>query len=939
MAPFATRSLPYNLARGDAAGYQRFTADATHGVRLNQLNDGSINYSQSVARTSVNEHWDQRPWRLQVDARLPITGEQGSQLETVYLSPAGAAEFNSYTTTLGGEEALVFEWRGIAVHDELRDRLWVRIACVAPSGADTHDWYGWVGHECGSDSRIRLFEYPFLVVPSHATPKGGETAVEGAWRTRLLLPTNLHQASPQFADNMNVGYLGQIVGSTTGTTFRGFQVYHPGSFWWLGFATLCACNDLDAATYLRCLQVQARDANGWLKSLRWHADGTTDICTQLAPGHVVGYELAHGRGKTAQGFDQALTPYGANGFDNSYSPRWAVEVTTFVAENEDWWYDAAARYRQTIESTIAPPLITANPNVGQFRKKPGILFATIHVEPTATAPWFETIREFADVLLRELQSTETPLDSSNLVVHHQTWAQNYGDDVNHAAPDFSDEMPGLREHVAALKALGWRVSLYSRLNGDFGRGFTERLGTAFSLLPKEDGSDSLIPTVLPLRGIDRVEAKWRKSFPSFRLAALRAVLLPIVARYQPGCVYLDSYSGGNTIEGEPVDGMSLRHVTGNGGRYYTDQKVQMAIDTRAEVRAASRAFGTNPDLEAIVMSEVAEEHAVWDWHGRHYAYHEMHLDLADDRCMAVLVGGLAPASATDYPLRTRALKPPLWQCVHNRHWPTGAFTNGFDLTDLETCDIQQATGQGLTPTSWLNNKCLPVALAFVQGIHQIMVSQFMDVARLPAILNEHGEVANNTAHDPTGVGRVFLAFVRALLRGCSADTGFDFLVEGRMLRPLEVDHASPLVGTTPNPAQDYQDVRYYDNPTSSFEARAVNSNWFVYNQAGPPSVRYGNMDFEVVDVLHTVWEAEDGTIGIVLINWTQADAAWEGTVVPARYGLAGTVTVSARQNGGSPIVLGSSAAASFTIRSSAAVGGDVHLGFLPPRSITVLELT
>lgn len=909
-----TQALPFTAAAGTVRG--TFASSVTLGAYLSLLFDDSgtgIVHTPCADLHTVESTLNRSLWRITGKTKSGATFDVGPAQAASFIARASVA-----TTSVPGT-AWIFEWRGVAIAGAPDgDTLWVRIAVLAPSGGTNRlCWLGWCGREVGNSARIETFIYPVIALQNYCAPDAAESELESGRRLRLLVPMNEQNTMPLQVCNMPVAALAQV-----GMPER--TVGHIGPVWFSAFAATCSCTPFDTDNVRRIFMLQVRDGDDHHSTLAFRCiQDPSDVYVMLKLGQSVPFERGFARGPIEPGVHGAML-FPESTWGNSAGPRTIVELHAFQAATDDWWYDCADRYRtMMLEERLDLVRKINNPDLATFGKGPNLLIATMTFAPKpARLPYLTNeLLQLVDLYLAAHAQSDVSL-TNRVLVHLQLW-QNGHQNVNNCNPNFEDIVPEVYSCVAALKERGVRVSLYMIAQNDF-------LDTSWY---RAKGLDVLLAHTLDgsPRQADDAEGlhfvQYDRRDPNFHHDVPFRIHLEIVGKVGTTACYTDAFTGGVDTLGVSGGEGGARCASGNDQRAYV--KGQKATIARLRELMRNKPNGVDPDFP--VFAEAQQEGLPTDWQGGGYEMIPGHVDLGDETFLELIYGvGLVPTQFTDSPVQLRVPIPPIFQCINSRFVNVGRFSVTPTTGVLSTSSLQ-TPGHGLTAAQWLDSLCCAWAVLRIQGICSFLFGHNSDYLRGPATIDGGGNIQVHP-ENPTGEGVTFLAFSKALFQALRFDHAGQFLQDGTMQRPLQLDWPSGRIASAVNPASYYTNVYGRDGVLPALE-----SFWFIYHQGLLPT---GEAAFQVPKVLHSVWKANDDTIGIVLINWTSAAADWEGTVQPSLYGFgAGARTVSRLTLGGAPVVLGASAAATFTLRSAAAPGGTIYLGHLAARSITVLKIT
>lgn len=881
MAVLAELTLPQTLG-GTKVGVT-FVADAKVGCTISELDDKqTASFTYDPSGDDGGSLIDGRIFNLLCRNTAGAAVNIGPDLGT-------GATFKIYgpLTTSGDGSALMLEWQNVLVTNASEnDTLWVRVVVELTNTTDDElRFWTWVGRQTGRSSAVEEVGSPFVVLKGFSTERGAESEIEGQVRCRAIVPHSANVLLPGVpTHNVDVRYLSQlnVIGGT---------VSHPATGAHLPLVAFCDADDqaIPASDYLRTLCLWAEDTETWAKKVRLTGAGqfSSSAWVRAEIVQIPSFVNDHAGVLAADGFP----PHSRQG--NSFGPRYPVVVSMFRSLTSDWWYDVCERYREWYRGVHSPLKTRDNPQKGGLTKGRSLFFP--HIQNDFVNPDFlPDVEALASILSAELPGAETK------VSHFQSWtAKSLG--VGNPSPSL-DAIPGLEETIATLRAAGWKVSLY-----------TNPLHIAIDWIPSklDQGMYARISSGTLVGTIDDEE--------EILLRALRETSLAIVDRYDLQAIYLDTYTGS-----------SLLLYGREAGRRRRDHGDKTPFEARlaglAFARERGRAISGDPDFQ--ISTENAQEGIFdMDWTQDGYGFEPFHLLLADETADHAVLRPSPPAMS-DHPPQARMMSIPFWQCVHHEWCPASRLSAGFSTrhlfrnTDFYPGDLPNTPDHGLGDDEWVDFLCGQVAYSWIGGAPVFTISVGWD--RFDPIVNAAGLAS---AFDVNDRGLDVRDFYLEMWNWLQVSKAGEFLLWGKMLRPLQCDYLSAAYDTELSPASHALNLLDY--------ATDGGAGWFSYSSIADVEYRWGNRAFDVPRVLQTVWEGDGGVIGLVLCNWSRTAAKFFLTFDPTLYGLV-TFDVDQRQLGGAPINLDSGASGTVTIGDALA---DYNLGTLGAHTCTVVTFT
>ncbi|MEZ5987916.1 MAG: hypothetical protein R3F30_02065 [Planctomycetota bacterium] len=917
--PWIPRALADLLARmaGGDAGLSRtlandrialhFEADPEVGVRL-------------VAITQINGDerfdWDtDPPPESGHDGRLfEVRGTLEKSGEELRVGPTADGFFARTGRPTAGEQSLLFGWTHVEVTGTTdRQVLWVLVRVRLRDGDPRSRWDLWVGRREDRGFSIDEVQLPVLWVKGPVAQRPFEPHYLAQVRARLLIPTGLTGIQP--FNSANSPLLFWLTYQEKAD--RRFE--HPSAGQILQFSCLYAADSGDLQSHRRMLYVGSEDAVGEHKAFEHR---TKVVSTEA--GDEGWYRWRH---CYRTPYEDALAPDGPDGrrpfdeFGNSFASPYPAVVGVLKAETDAFWYDACALYRDWAQASgAAGPRISENPALTSRLSGPS-LFSTTFFDRNVTPPDPGVYHAMLRHLLAWQRSLSNPwVDLSRAYLHAQIYrygGQGVDSDPPNPQPPIADDLDtGWAQVMQWARRLDVRCSAYTipmvispsslRYDGFPSDAFVYRRDHVASgnQFTGQDTRGNLVDYRNP-RGqrfyVDR--------------------LCPEMSQTGFGGMYLDLISGiPSWLLYTPPPGLEATHP-GNLGDIPGRAAALPAIRNSSR-EASTFISGAEPDGDLFLISEAVMEGLVGllDLNQDGYLWAPGHLQLAEE----VLTSPGAP----EIPVQARDLSPPLWSAVYHEHQPTFRLEPPMNLVALGSNPRYYPNPggfTGLTPDEFLDFTVLFPFLSFVAGYKPVFEDQ-MDFGP-PTVDLDDDEVATDPEADPTGVGLRVMAALRNLWTGYADTMAGTFVVDGRMERPLVLDFDGGEIDTAPNPTAAWKRV----DPAHSLG--------FM-----PPSyigATYPLAEFPVPRVLHSMWRDRDGRLGLVLANWTRAEARWAGSFDPRLYGFGAGAQVEVRERlCGNPSRLVGRPAGVTMIRADEALvrlGGDLWIGRLAPHEVRVLE--
>jgi hypothetical protein len=874
------------------------------------------------------------------------------------LTPDDSQFYEMYAPdTQGSDTAVLLEWRGITTPG-IDSTLWVRIAVIDASGADGVRLAGWCGREMGDDFEILFFEYPQVYMEQYAGGTG--TQREQAMAQRILAPNNINLLTPEKAQNYTLGVAAKAGASTLTESLSpnpDFGIadnkatsdtkYHPMPFWPIGFVATCALNPATASYRTWSMVRFTEYGEPWAKKITCgvpRGQGEDDSqYMQWRFAHLP--RLANDWANPGSDGLRPDTPY-----RNTCGPQWTPEVITGRSTSHAWWWDIASNYRTYYESVRSPSRVSANANIRDYRKGPSFTAVTQYsLKDDGNVPrtntnfpeWQDGLDWYRDVLQPYLQGVSTfgPA-TKNTIFHHQVWQWYFNDDVNMPQADLSDVPEWLSAKNESLGVSGWMLSSYYRFAlwyyqmGWVGEALTDQ--TSHIIQSIEDGQtiDKQFFTEV-FNNVLQETLRFHKVELSLDTTDMAAFAIKVIRRYKDAMNLDSTYA--DTFGGAWRPDAVRSTKTGEG--WGTNKHVSVRRQIGNLIRDG---FGSDHTLTTEAVTEWMEDFDLVLGGTNYYFRHQTNgwEVLQYDTGVVGTVVGLTAGEETRITapqLEDRDPNPPLWQAIHNRWNPQAQFT--CEPVTVQRTGSPFVTSGGLSETEWLLLNCYAVSTAWIVGSHNTL--WIHNINRGPDYMPITTSGGAGASLVPTA-GPQYMSFLRELASNVTSAYAGQFLIDGNMERPLEVDYSANNTMITA-PTSGIHDIVWNRSAGDQFGLQdAADADgavtYFTYPTATVASLdAVNNASLTVPAVLCTMWRNPDtNTLGACLVNWSNADADFRFTFNRADYGFSTTVTVNELDTAGTPSALGTSTAASFTIGNS---GATINTGAFGARSFKVLTFT
>jgi len=966
-------TLPVTLATDNLD--MTLTAEATNGVEITAIRDKTgaspFSYTPNLDDTLEGVEFDGRLWSI--TAGLQSSGVNSANLpfpNTTYIvGPKDASEFNAYqlVPTAPAVDAVMFEWRGISIPGTSDgDKLWVRIVAESPAapGSDIR-FFGWFGRESGGAGTITIedFSYPCITLRSFASIRGGESEYLAAKRLQLLIP-NLSDLSRPLPWSNQDFWSWHDFGVSKILDAQG-----PQRHWFLQFSAVCSVNSDVANEYLRCFIVQTEDEEGaWPKSCKHQLilNGASEVWYKMWLSQYPKFEAELAWGKID---DDNTRPISY--FYNSYGPKYAHKVAVLQALSVDWWYDICEYYRTWWKTSPQFLKFKTNSLLSDFSKTPSLLMFNWNSQFNDAGE--DHVEEIVPVTSAMKAAITNANYTPTLVSHHQTaLGPNQGANVTNPGT-VATFLEGHRDAIVTIAKSNWISSIYtvpyeifsvteevpfpkSPFTGDMER----------ALATNRDGNHGYGIDQALQKAIDQDEALFVTDPAQVRsnVFAIGGIhpadpvtelyhteILDLVAGAQElGAYYLDAVGSSGLTYASYHPTHRLGDANPNpwgphGTPDYFRGVLRWATNLRTHLNA--RYPGVSFPLFTEIMGEYA---SLWDLGQPDQSFYFAQSQILGAELM--MPTGLNNA---DHPFETRNPVPPLWETIHNQDRKGVKLAMWPSLSQLALSSWHPGADAepGLTAGEWFEFHSHGVAQNMILGRHPVTLAHDWALRDFPVAQDSGGTViTSDLAVDPTSKAVVLADFWKTLVESSRNDYAGQYYFEGEMQRPPIIDHSSALVDTVLNPLRHAESIagigKFLDpNPQFKIDAdgdrQAPPATYFLYPELASSAFRFENFSFDYPAVLSAFFlnDAED-ELGLVLINWTETAADWQGTYAPAIHPSWTEYEVHRLVLGGAPILRAGPLLASAgpkTLRASAAPGGDIYLGGqVPAREVWVIRI-
>ncbi len=680
--------------------------------------------------------------------------------------------------------------------------------------------------------------------------------------------------------------------------------------------------------------VSPRDANGYFKRYRVRGlrnDSTNVAYMQFGVEHFPPYA-----DDNASNPQLAQTP---DGYGNTYQSRWAVTLGAITAVTQDWWYDVLADYRDNWVLTRGLQAIEANSELSDLVKNPSLFVAVAQSNPNpSTYTLGYQGSAYLEKALRITEAYKLALGGTDGLVYLHT-QNTRSDAVAAGSTDFpfhANALPNLRSIVATAKVRGIRFSFHI-----FARGILiepQQLAPVVELyrrMPRNGtlyargGAPSLASSGTIQCDLGHTEfLRWLEEF-----------FLPHwLGDFNSSGMYLDGFLGQGALHYH-LGGTA--EAPAHGGKYFSDGKRRILDWLRPRIRASSLYVPGGNDTGAAVFGEAPEEALI----GKCDLVQDGYLHIPWSSLMAEPAAlSSIGMSLTDYPVATRNMAIPTFNAVYHEFQPTFRFMLPWSSGALATAPPFHDGGGGKPGCTAAQLRDL---LAFVtaaavnagyQPGHGLHYYTDKDAELLNPVEPSGATRATNFSpdgRDPSGVGATIALFARTLHAAMQRDHAGQFVMFGRLQRPLPVDYASAGITKQTNPLSIGHDTSGVLKSKVS-ELQTLCTPYFY----DPEQTAWAfglDPGFSIPAVLHALWRSPEGLLGMVLVNWTNAAANWIASFNPTLYGILGNYDVNVLNLNQPPTLVGNFGG-TLNIGNTASLP-DIDIGVLAARSITVVTFT
>lgn len=917
--------------------------------------------------------------------RMDCALEVDSNDKLVSVTPEDAGEFDcrSVRSMSGDRRGALLFWSGIRVGSPTSPDtvLFVAQLVVLKEGDTCTEWLAWVGRERGTTASIEAMESPSINLRGPVSPRPGETHLAAQRRTRLLIPT-----SASFSVGMgNVPATFLLNGVNWPLYYwSAFDVknalLHPNNQQ-QQFQAVYAADSKDVSSFRRLMYFATQDTTGHAKHFRHEG---FQVAERGGPAgwynwraqYIPGYEDA-----LSDAADKPRTRFG-----NTYMTPYPAVVGPMLARTDEFWFDVTEKYRSFVENsgmwehrTVDDPdrgfLTHGAPVLGCNDRRGGPRATDYHRH----VDFLETLRIVRKGLDRLHKGI--PIFDAHF--------QNVRRDGLGGHPDYPIAEGIAPAMVALLRQAaseGISVSYYVQPYSVF---LTEKWKDRLPPQARGYGRDGqpgggrvFLPEALfELKG-KPTQYVLDYGSPVAQTWFLDNLYGPLLEDFAMHNAYMDVFTGiGTAMFYDPPAPLEPTHVA-HGGDYYMQGKRAFVTNVREFMKSLADRRGEDPRRYSI-SGEGAEEFLAdrYDWVNVGYSYFGNHLMFAEDvalRWLAEYTQDPDPEDAFEgVPAVSRNMSPPLWNMVHHE-WAPGQRTTGqWNNVGLSTNRFFYPTKHhisgapdysGIPPDRFVDLYCFTQALLVNEGVRpsQFIYYRNSDDRIRPQssrlwILDDAGNVRIDPWIDPAGAGLKLRDFHAMLYEAMAEGPLREFVLYGRMERPLDVDDKDLNADLRTNPVFfvfGQQSSTEFVVATPSGPRRVLYGRFVDPGPAGQPKdlivvgpyptfqfddSRYltGFLDHPARPVQHSLWRGPDGTLGVILINWTSEDAQFSGILRVESYGLQPDAGVHARAYRGRNAVTGWTHLRGRRARittDSAPSPGSLQIPTLLRRSLTVVLL-
>ncbi|MBK8977381.1 MAG: hypothetical protein IPM29_15830 [Planctomycetes bacterium] len=882
-APSQTLTFPATLS----SSHVSLTFDLVGTTELRLL--AITNRDGATPFTFVND-----PTQLSTTGPWQIRGHGPAPAGAPFaVDSSAAATFAATSSQAGNETVFHFVWTGVRIDSANFVRVELDVALGATDPVSR--WSGRVTREAGNTASIEEVDFPVLCVKGPVAPRSPqESHANAQWRTRLLIPTALLDPLP--AANLPVAYHA-VIG-------RDYTLKHPHAEQVMQFSVLHDADTADAG-FNRMLYVGTRDATGHYKTFRHHPFNTA--------GGQLYYHWTTTYFPTFADLSGQPSRYG-----NEFMSPYPALVGSLTARSDDFWYDAAAYYRSILEDPqtgFAPPRLELNTLLGDS-VGPTISSFPVMVavrSPAGPGTLYERFLELTRTWRAMLQN---PYASTSATYLH---FQNYlnGGIFGVADHPLSGSVdPDVLPVIDAARTENIRCSVY----------------TFPVSVPQTSGWASLLPTNYIAWDIDGLPQGDPNVFViDYAIPGANAardwygntVLLQMIQHLDLNGFYLDIMSGTGTRLTYDPSGLPPYHPA-HGGDGYEQGQIAM-IDHARDVLNQNASAMPGPHHDVYLMSEAPEEYLAGhlDFIGRGYDFVPRHLQLLEEYLQSI---GL-PGDHTGVAAGARDWNPPMWNAVYHEYAPSSAMVTVPTTLALAMHPLNG--NSGLTGDQLREYLAYVFGAYFLSGTKPSAFPYYVDIDYPLVVLGPSGNVTHDPVNDVQQVGPSAVTAIRDLYAAQEREHGGQYMLFGRMMRPLPVDLATASRRINPTNA-------CYSVPIAFRDAV------LPFNEPARGQTLIAAFPYDVTSVQHSVWRSPEGKIGILLYNWTLNPASFRAVFDPTNYDLGPTQTyhVSQSVQGAQDVLLGSyQGNLTLDLGVGGGGGGNVlSLGSIPARTLYVLEL-
>ncbi len=830
-----------STASGPAAIALRFRHDIEFGVVMTSLGHRSTDRNGQV---SVHDYASEPTtnkglWKAIFRA---VTSE-----DPIEVTPDSTTFTTVWVDDRRAPTKAIFRWFGLDLGTfQTHSLFWaeLRVAICASNQARS-EWQSRIGRielPFGHGDPVTLDEVHAPIV--HVQQPG--TA------SRLLVP--IHGAFELPASNLPMGYWAN--NPITGQPIS-LELEHPARGQQMQFSAMYSHNPGDS--FRKLVYFATEDSKGYYKR----------YCHTAVPdpgGAFYRWDAVH------------FPVYGPVPHINYHKSKYPVVISALEACTDSWWYDVTDHYREFVDREMGLTPI-ASPN---YSLNPDFVDASTLVATSIVTPEIPEAAQVDayDKFLKQAQNLRAWFTGANgqetpTFMEWQKWLQGANDAPlgaeNPIGPGYNprpftgipgqikEPAPYVRSTIEAVQQSGINLSVYTlpvTVNtGDWG---------SFDptwLLRDRDGSLYGTGTEVEGRLIDY-------GYPQVPDWMANEVYDDIM-NTNPGLggMFFDVLGGGGGARLRyPADPGLLFKKRYHGGSLFVEGTQRVFDTVRARI-AAGKTTQSHPDIP-FLLTETVQEHLAgrYDFgqHGYKSVPWQMQLNPLFD-----LFGGhpLFLSAEASNP------SPPLWHAVYHEYSRAEALAPQLAWTATAFGDV--------SPAEWGDYMRMVHALWYFQGMKPTTFQYYYDARAFELLVDNDGTV--EPAHPFIPQQGQLLTFLRRMHESLDRNSeAGQFLSSGRMERPLLTPNA--YFGQSQSPSTpafkiaNSAAVAYGIPGVQHFYENAFSNGTFNLLLLGQPG-------YASPHVMHSMWRSSGNQpkLGLVMVNWADTPAFWDGIFDPACY--------------------------------------------------------